>query len=248
MHNDYGESNVLLRYVYMPMHRELNQDFFKTWTPEMAYVLGFFAADGSMLKNSRGGHFIEFTIVDRIVLEHIRRVTGSNHRISARKRLDGAKTAYRLQIGSKEWFEDLSCIGFTQNKSKSLQFPKIPKKYFGDFVRGYFDGDGCVYFKKHFVHERQKERWVFTTRFTCGSRPYLEYLHGALLKVGLKKGFIVVKSNGSGFELIFSHHDSVALCRLMYHTGEASSLCLPRKREKLERAVKILKLDKLLRL
>ena len=28
----------------MPISKTLNQDFFKTWSPEMAYVLGFFAA------------------------------------------------------------------------------------------------------------------------------------------------------------------------------------------------------------
>ncbi len=52
----------------MPMHRTLNQDFFKTWSPEMAYVLGYFAADGSMIQNKRGGHFIEFTSTDAVLI------------------------------------------------------------------------------------------------------------------------------------------------------------------------------------
>ncbi|MDE1919118.1 MAG: LAGLIDADG family homing endonuclease [Patescibacteria group bacterium] len=70
----------------MPVHRDLNHDFFKTWSPEMAYVLGFFAADGSMIRNKRDGHFIEFTITDRIVLEMIRNAVGSTHKIQKRKR------------------------------------------------------------------------------------------------------------------------------------------------------------------
>jgi hypothetical protein len=42
----------------MPIHKEINHDFFKLWTPGMAYVLGFFSADGSMIKNKRGACFI----------------------------------------------------------------------------------------------------------------------------------------------------------------------------------------------
>lgn len=66
----------------------------------MAYTLGFFAADGSMLKNTRGAHFIEFTVVDRMVLEYIQQVTKSNHHIAERERGGNCRTAYRLQLGS----------------------------------------------------------------------------------------------------------------------------------------------------
>ena len=209
----------------------------------MAYVLGFFAADGSMLLNNRGGHFIEFTITDRIVLEAIQKAVGSTHKIQKRERNKGVwKTQYRLQIGSKKWFVDLSRLGFTQNKSNTLVFPKLPKRYLGSFVRGYFDGDGCVYFKKHHAKQRAKKIWVFITLFTCGSRPFLEDLHARLLKSGIKGGHI--SSKKSGYDMGFSRYDSLALYRLMYHTAEVSDLFLPRKRKKLERAIKVLGLDK----
>jgi hypothetical protein len=48
----------------MPIYRAKNENFFKKWSPEMAYVLGFFTADGNMLKNKRGAHFIEFNTTD----------------------------------------------------------------------------------------------------------------------------------------------------------------------------------------
>jgi len=195
-----------------------------------------------MLRNNRGAHFIEFTITDRIVLEQIQRVTGSTHKIAIRERGGNCKTAYRLQIGSKEWFADLSRLGFTQNKSSTLVFPKIPKRYFGSFVRGYFDGDGCVYFKKHRVKHRTNKIWVFITLFTCGSYPFLEDLHAHLLKSGIKGGHISRKK--SGYDMGFSRYDSLALYRLMYHTAEVSDMFLPRKREKLERAIKVLGLEK----
>ena len=52
------------------------------------------------------------------------------------------------------------------------------------------------------------------------------------------------KSKG-GYDLVFSHGDSLALYRLMYHTAETSELFLPRKRDKLEQAIQVLGLDKL---
>ena len=33
---------------------KINQDFFKTWSPEMAYVLGFAVADGCIIKRNNG--------------------------------------------------------------------------------------------------------------------------------------------------------------------------------------------------
>jgi intein-encoded DNA endonuclease-like protein len=209
----------------------------------MAYVLGFFAADGSMLKNKRGAHFIEFTIIDRIVLEVIQSAIGSTHKIKTRERNKGVwKTQYRLQIGSKEWFKDLLQLGLTPNKSNTIRFPYVPKRYLGDFVRGYFDGDGCVYFKKHYVKERSKKVWVFMTLFTCGNRSFLEDLHTVISRFDIKGGHISKKNRG--YDLVFSRHDSLALYRLMYHTSKVTDMFLPRKRKKLEKAIKILKLDK----
>lgn len=222
----------------MPQVRALNQDFFKTWSPDMAYVLGFFAADGSMLKNSRGAHFIEFTVVDREMLEFIQKVTGSNHVIAARERGGNCKTAYRLQIGSGTWFSDLTRLGFTQSKSRTLAFPEIPRRYVADFIRGYFDGDGCVFFANHFSRERQKNIWIFTTSFTSGSRKFLEDLHKKLHTLGLSGGSLKAKERG--FELVFSRRDSLALYRLIYHTGRTAGFALPRKRSVFEKAIRTL--------
>lgn len=230
----------------MPIVRTLNQDFFKKWSHSMAYVLGYFAADGSMLRNGRGAHFIEFTSTDRFLMELVQRETNSNHCIKARERGGECKTAYRLQIGSIKWFQDLSALGFTQNKSNFLNFPGVPDKFIGDFIRGYFDGDGCVYFKSHFAKDRNKERWVFQTLFTSGSRDFLEVLLKEVQKKGVRGGRIATKSK-RGYDLVFSWNDSLALYRLMYHNAQVADLCLPRKRQKLEKAIQVLGLDNQMR-
>lgn len=223
------------------MRRSLNKNFFKTWTPEMAYVLGYFAADGSMLKNSRGGHFIEFTTTDRHMLTMLKHACRAGQNISIRpKRNTRWKQQYRLQIGSKKWFEDLSALGFTQAKSNTLQFPRVPVEHLGHFVRGYFDGDGGVYFKKLKYADRGYKRWVLQSFFTSGSHQFLISLLKLLRQHGASGGAIQTKTRG--FELKLSHHDSLALYLLMYHTAPTSNLYLPRKRQKLEKAIRALKL------
>ena len=229
------------------MARTLNHDFFKTWSPEMAYVLGYFAADGSMVKNTRGGFYIEFTSTDRVILEQVCRVSNSPHKISERPiRNEAWKQQYRIQIGSREWFSDLAVLGFTVRKSKTLALPCIPNLYRGDFVRGYFDGDGCVYFKALKFADRKRLRWILMCTFTSGSRRFLESIWSLLKEEGVLGGSIRIKKRG--FDLALSHKDSLALYRFMYNTAQVPDLCLPRKRQKLEQAIQVLGLEKQMRL
>lgn len=205
----------------------LNHDFFKVWSSEMAYILGFFAADGCMIQNNRGAHFIEFHITDKEILIEIRRAMQSGHKISVRARNSKHKIGYRLQIGSKELFTDLRQLGMSQRKSLSLRMPRIPRRYFGDFVRGYFDGDGCVYFKNLKFADRKYKRQILQSIFSCGSFVFLEELLAALHVRGVKGGSL--KKKKSGNELVLSHRDSVALYRIMYNNLSDSDIYLGRK-------------------
>ncbi|MDO8552752.1 MAG: LAGLIDADG family homing endonuclease [bacterium] len=82
-----------------PMFRGVNQDFFKRWSSEMAYVLGFFAADGNMIRNKRGAHFIAFYSNDRGLLEKVRATLVSDHKIGKRVYKSSKKsTTYQLQL------------------------------------------------------------------------------------------------------------------------------------------------------
>lgn len=63
------------------------------------------------------------------------------------KKIDNEEKAYRIAIYSKELAMDLIKLGCFQNKSLILKFPteqQVPKHLIHHFMRGYFDGDGCV--------------------------------------------------------------------------------------------------------
>ena len=220
----------------MPIPKTVNQDFFKTWSPEMAYVLGFFAADGSMCRTRRDTHFIDFYVTDRPLLVNIRRALGANHKISKRVRRYPWKAAYHLQIGSKEIFRDLERLGMTQGKSLSIRMPKVPRKYFSNFLLGYFDGDGCVHLGRYWHKDRRRWRWQLMVVFTSGSKNFLKDLWAAL-RPWVTGGRLGSKTRG--YELVFSQHDSFALFKLMYHNAPAR-LLLERKRKIFLKALKIL--------
>lgn len=196
----------------------------------MAYVLGFFCADGSMSKNKRGAHFIEFQITDKDLIEKIRTALNSNHKITARKRSYKLKTAYRLQIGSKTIFNDLISLGITPQKSKTINFPDIPDKYIKDFIRGYFDGDGNVSVSEY----RRKNRGYRKTKtmfcgFTSGSKKFLTELQNRLKRFAFLKGGTLYFSS-RGHRLYYSVNDSMKLYAFMYKNMK-NNLFLDRKKK-----------------
>ena len=212
----------------MPIFKSVNKDFFKTWSPEMAYVLGFFAADGSMVRNGRGAHFIEFKITDQELLESIRLALGSHHTIAHLKRGgENWKTQFRLQIGNKTMFEDLASLGMTQNKSLTLRMPNVPSEHLSHFVRGYFDGDGNVYANEYARKGRKTLSTTLLTGFTSGSKDFLEGLHRILSEHSIVAGGSLF-ARESYFRLHYSVQDSCGLYRFMYNTE--SSLFLSRKK------------------
>lgn len=219
-----------------PWH--FNKNFFEKWSKEMAYVLGFLTADGAVFTNPRGSNYFAFYSTDKEIIEKIRKILRSNHKIGIRKRKNLKwKTGYVLQIGSKKVVNDLKKFGIIQNKSLIIKFPKnIPEKFLGHFIRGYFDGDGGVYLKQHYRKDRNKLQWVFQTYFVTRSKEFLGDLHKTLKKF-TKGGFISKKQRG--YALVFSHNDGLVLFQLMYQ-DVSKEIFLERKYSTFLKAIEVL--------
>ena len=125
----------LKRKVGLPM----DQDFFKTWTSKMAYIFGFWVADGNMGKNS---NTITFTSKDYDLLAMIKSILKSEHNITS------INNSFQLVICNKIFYNDLEKLGGIPAKSLIIQFPEIPDKYLSHFIRGEFDGDGSFYINR----------------------------------------------------------------------------------------------------
>ena len=201
----------------------------------MAYILGFFAADGYITVNKRGGQFWCIQITDKKLLENIKRAVQAEHKISIRPRKNlKEQTLYRLQIGSIEMCDDLRKIGFYERKTKSLAVPNVPKKCFPDFARGYFDGDGNVW--TGYVHKKRKTKTsVLFVAFTSCSYEFLRELHTRLNLFGINGGCIYKPKNKQFCRLQFSTTDSLKLYDFMYNGCIKDSNFLLRKRRIFEK-------------
>lgn len=217
----------------MPIKKEYDKDFFKRWSHDMAYVLGFLYADGNILVSQKGGYYTSLYSADKILVQKMRKALSSSHHISERVSPTGVH--YRMQIGSKEWFADLLALGMTAAKSQRLVFPAMPSKYFGDFVRGYFDGDGNVWVGV--MHkERKTTTLVIFAAFTSGSIDFLRVLLDELSLRGIQGGSVHVLKGGNYGRLNFSTRDALKLYEIMYNGPH--ELYLERKKSVFDRFMK----------
>ncbi|HBB03277.1 MAG: intein homing endonuclease-related protein [Candidatus Peregrinibacteria bacterium GW2011_GWF2_38_29] len=211
--------------------------FFTKWSPEMAYVLGFFAADGSMYVNPRGSKYVSFYCTDKDIIWKIKHLMEATQKISRQKRdlirYPNWLTCYVLQMGSLKLYNRLLELGFTPNKSTSLKFPVVPNKFLKDFIRGYFDGDGFSCFSVFKRKDRSSIGKAMLSGFVCGSKSFLMHLKNSLEKsANIQNGTLYFYDRA--FRLSYSAKNSAKLFNFMYN-GVAPRLYLKRKRLEFEK-------------
>ena len=121
-----------------PRKHKVNEDFFKVWTHEMAWVLGLFLTDGCINKDNQT---ITLTQKNTSILKLVAKMMDVSYVLAP---IAKSRKTPTLVINSKEMKEDLYKLGITANKSLSVRFPDVPKEFMPSFVRGIIDGDGWV--------------------------------------------------------------------------------------------------------
>lgn len=115
-------------------------------TEHKAYWLGFIMADGCINKNQT----FEITLKeeDRYMLEILKCDIKSNAPLVEKVINFNGYTykAVRLGVCRKQFGQHLIHKGVVSNKSAIIRIPfdSIPKQLIHHFIRGYFDGDGCI--------------------------------------------------------------------------------------------------------
>lgn len=189
----------------------------------MAYVLGYIYADGSLDDSPyMRGKYIQITSTDEDSIQRIKSWLNSEHKItSKRSSFAGGKICFLLRIGSHKIYNDLFQFGLRPNKSLTVTFPQIPKKYFGHFIRGYFDGDGCIHFERAISKTRKLIIKRIRTIFTSGSKIFLEKMNRALINTGIENGKIYVSKRS--YQAVYNTKDSLLIFKLMYKNTSFNS-------------------------
>ncbi len=178
-------SSIQSKIRYLPIQRKVkkhkvNSNFFKTWSPEMAYVLGFIGADGNICHSGRA-HMLQIACDDKDVIVKIKKCISYEGPIHQKIR-ENNKISYSLRICDPIIFNDLQQLNITERKSLTLTPPKVPKHLVRHFIRGYFDGDGSV-----FLNNRPYKSKLGVIICTA-SKPMSEFLYQKL-KLLLKDSY-----------------------------------------------------------
>lgn len=149
--------------------------FDKIDTHEKAYWLGMFYADGTVASNSNK---IALSLKDEEHIQKFQKTLGAvNNKIVVVKdnRFSKECVSYVFSIKDKELHDALISQGCIPNKTYAteLHFPNISEEFQYDFIRGYFDGDGCIMFSKN--QNKYKLDW-------CGNFTFLTELKAILGK------------------------------------------------------------------
>jgi len=120
--------------VYNVIHH-----YFKTWSHDMAYVLGFLVADGNI---QRRGYYVKVEVKpeDRALLEFICDQISPGYELRQSR-----PSELRWYPASAIIKTDLAKLGVVPCKTgQEIVPPNLPDAYLWDFIRGLFDGDGTV--------------------------------------------------------------------------------------------------------
>ncbi|MEK7520028.1 MAG: hypothetical protein AAB581_02180 [Patescibacteria group bacterium] len=199
------------------------------WSPQFAYAVGLVATDGSL---SRDGRHIELTSADKEQIINFLYCLQRDNKIGM-KRSGSGKLCFRTQVGDVVLYRFLTNIGVIPNKSKVLGRVKVPRRYFFDFLRGHFDGDGTFY---SYFDPRWKKSFMFYTAFCSASSYHILWLRKAISTLAGVHGHITKSKNNSVYQLKYAKQESLQLLPKMYYDGRV--VCLRRKRLKIKRALR----------
>jgi len=202
-----------------------------SWRAELAYALGLITADGSLSKN---GRHIDLTSKDLDQLETYRSCLGIEDIKIGSKRSTHANDVsyYRVQFGDVLFYQWLPDRGLAPNKSKTIQKVDVPDKYFFDFVRGEWDGDGTIYCSED---KRWKNSYVVSIAFASGSSEFLQWLQKEINKRIGTTGHI--QESTRALQLRYARRDSRKLFDAMFYVND-----LPHLSRKFAKAQKIFKM------
>src|SRR3989338_8918945 len=201
------------------------------WSSYFSYAIGLLTADGCL---SKDGQHIDLTSKDRAQIISFKKCLGIETKISLKYSGAGNK-AYCCQFSDVLFYDFLLSIGLSLAKSKTIVSVDVPDEYFQDFLRGYFDGDGCSYSYNDPVF---KESYRFYLSFISASPRFIDWLRSKIIQLARVKGHLAHNRNNPYVQLKFAKKEAILVSEYMYYSEEVP--CLERKRLKIRRSLRII--------
>lgn len=201
------------------------------WSHDFAYAIGLLVTDGCL---SSDGRHILFVSKDKEQVQNYMKALGI--RVFVGSTVSGKKKkAFRVQFSDTLFYDFLLGIGLTPAKSLTMKNIHIPDKYFFDFLRGCFDGDGYSY---SYWDKRWRSSFMFYIGFASGSKTYVDWFRYTLHRLSGLTGHITkAKRKNVHYQLKYAKQEAVVLSKLMY--PRRGGIMLARKHLKIKNALGI---------
>lgn len=161
-------------------------DFLNTPSNDLYYILGFTMADGFITEKQKT---IQYTISqnDIEILEFIQSKLCPNRPIRYTKSIKNNKVSnlVNLKLSAYDCYDIFGTYNIIPKKTGYENLPTIPDKFKFDYLRGFIDGDGCIYLDKN------KNIQI---HMVCSNVHFLEQLQDNICN---KRGRISKKGNNS---------------------------------------------------
>lgn len=122
----------------------INHNAFSEYSHEAAYWAGFLASDGNISQSKTGKNSrvrLYLSSIDEPHLQKFKRFLQSEHKVALSEKYDRCS----FEFSSEQICQDLlDKYNITPRKSMTYEYPTIPLEFEADFLRGLFDGDGCI--------------------------------------------------------------------------------------------------------
>lgn len=199
--------------------RDFNDKYFNDiTTPNQAYWLGFIYADGWVIRNIKNRNYelgISLCDKDEQQLIDFNNELGGVHVI---KRFHKEKyicdhpnlsvtDGVSIRVYSKQIVQDLIKHNVLENKTLKSDFPIVNDNLFFDFLRGYIDGDGCIYVNTDKISSSH-------VNITSSHIDILEYIKHKLELYGIESS--VYKEKENKFRIYISYKNALKLLDLIY--------------------------------
>ena len=206
------------------------------WSSELAYAVGLITTDGCLY---RDGKSVELTSKDKEQLMNFKNCLGISNKIGYKVSGQTGDRAMRIQFRDAKFYNFLIDIGLTPHKSKTLKEVRIPDKYFFDFLRGHFDGDGTFY---SYWDPRWRSSFMFYTVFISASEEHARWLQKNIQRQIRITGHITktrsrLPNRTEIFSVKYAKRESLKLLSKMYYNGRV--VCLSRKLRKIQFALAV---------
>jgi hypothetical protein len=202
------------------------------WSSDFAYAIGLIVTDGCLYNDER---HISLTTKDVEQANNFQKCLGINVKNGLKSSGYGKeKKYYHVQFGDVNFYNFLISIGITSAKSKTIAQVLIPDKYFFDYLRGCFDGDGCFY---SYWDPRWRSSHMFYVEFVSASEKHILWLRNKLISDAGVTGHLSKVKDKSFYQLKFAKKEALAIIKKMYYNPKV--ICLSRKRIKIEKALKV---------